>query len=169
MKAVTSDVSFPKMEHDVLDKWAKSETFEKSNEQRRSGPSATGKEFTFYDGPPFANGLPHYGHLLANTIKDTVPRYWNMRGYYVERRFGWDCHGVPVEFEIEKKHGIKGVADIMEMGVAKFNEECRESVTQYTKEWRKTVTRLGRWVDWDNQYHTMDKSFMESVRLPQER
>jgi isoleucyl-tRNA synthetase len=120
-------------------------------------------EFSFYDGPPFANGLPHYGHLLANTIKDTVPRYWIMRGYRVDRRFGWDCHGLPVEFEIEKREGLKGRPDIERMGIAAFNELCQSSVLHYTKEWQKTITRMGRWVDWDHQYRTLDRDFMESV------
>jgi len=158
MKAVASDVNFPQMEHELLAKWQTQGTFYQSLKQREGAP-----EFTFYDGPPFANGLPHYGHLLANTIKDTVPRYWTMRGYYVERRFGWDCHGVPVEYEIEKRDKLKGRSDILAMGVGKFNEECRASVQHYTKEWEQTITRLGRWVDWNNQYRTMDKSFMESV------
>ncbi len=158
MKAVASDVNFPQMEHELLAMWQTQGTFYQSVKQREGA-----SEFTFYDGPPFANGLPHYGHLLANTIKDTVPRYWTMRGYYVERRFGWDCHGVPVEYEIEKRDKLKGRADILAMGVAKFNEKCRASVQHYTKEWEQTITRLGRWVDWRNQYRTMDKSFMESV------
>lgn len=158
MKAVTPEVNLPQLEREVLAIWDEKKTFERSNERHKGK-----KEFTFYDGPPFANGLPHYGHLLANTIKDTVPRYWNMRGYYVERRFGWDCHGVPVEYEIEKREGIKGKADIMRIGVAQFNDMCRTSVTHYTGEWKKTITRLGRWVDWNNQYRTMDRSFMESV------
>ena len=158
MKAVTSDVNFPQMETELLAEWKERNTFASSINQRRGS-----KEFTFYDGPPFANGLPHYGHLLANTIKDTVPRYWTMRGYYVDRRFGWDCHGVPVEYEIEKRDNLKGRADILAMGVDKFNEACRASVQAYTVEWERTITRLGRWVDWQNQYRTMDKSFMESV------
>lgn len=158
MKPVGSDVNFPSMEREVLSGWESQKTFRASIDQRSKSP-----EFAFYDGPPFANGLPHYGHLLANTIKDTVPRYWTMRGFRVERRFGWDCHGLPVEYEIEKRDKLKGRKDILEMGVAKFNEECRASVLHYTKEWQKTITRLGRWVDWDNQYRTMDKSFMESV------
>ncbi|MBC7530304.1 MAG: isoleucine--tRNA ligase [Oligoflexus sp.] len=158
MKATGSNVNLPKMEEEVLDYWTKQKTFYKSNELRKGK-----KEFTFYDGPPFANGLPHYGHLLANTIKDTVPRYWNMRGFYVERRFGWDTHGVPVEFEVEKTLNLKGRQDILDLGVGKFNELCRESVLHYAEEWQKTISRLGRWVDWDNQYRTMDVSFMESV------
>lgn len=158
MEPVKSNVNLPDLEQSVLDFWNNNSTFEKSNEQRKGS-----KEFNFYDGPPFANGLPHYGHLLANTIKDTVPRYWNMRGYYVDRRFGWDTHGVPVEFEVEKNENLKGRQDIIDMGVATFNEKCRESVLHYAGEWQKTITRLGRWVDWDRQYRTMDPSFMESV------
>ncbi|MFW7378241.1 MAG: isoleucine--tRNA ligase [Oligoflexus sp.] len=158
MKAVDSNVNLPEVEQGILGFWEKNQTFYKSNEQRRSAP-----EFSFYDGPPFANGLPHYGHLLANTIKDTVPRYWNMRGYYVERRFGWDTHGVPVEFEIEKREKLKGRQDILNIGVDRFNEMCRESVLHYAGHWQKTITRLGRWVDWNNQYKTMDRTFMESV------
>ncbi len=158
MKAMSSNVNLPQMEEEILVFWGQQQIFEKSNAQRKGQ-----KEFAFYDGPPFANGLPHYGHLLANTIKDTVPRYWNMRGYYVERRFGWDTHGLPVEHEIVKTHELKGRQDILDMGVAKFNELCRSSVVHYAGEWRKTITRLGRWVDWNNQYRTMDKEFMESV------
>ena len=158
MRTVSSDVNFPALERETLDEWAVSKTFEKSNDQR-----ANAREFAFYDGPPFANGLPHYGHLLANTIKDTVPRYWVMRGFKVDRRFGWDCHGLPVEFEIEKRDGLKGRKDILALGIAEFNERCRASVQHYTAEWQKTITRLGRWVDWNNQYRTMDKTFMESV------
>ena len=158
MKATGSNVNLPQVEEEQLAFWEKEQIFYKSNAQRLGK-----KEFAFYDGPPFANGLPHYGHLLANTIKDTVPRYWNMRGYAVERRFGWDTHGVPVEYEIEKKHELKGRQDILDMGVARFNELCRESVLHYAGEWQKTIRRLGRWVDWNNQYRTMDKSFMESV------
>ncbi|MEY4632234.1 MAG: hypothetical protein RIQ81_2354 [Pseudomonadota bacterium] len=158
MKVAGSDVSFPQLEREVLAAWEKGQTFKASLDHRAKAP-----EFAFYDGPPFANGLPHYGHLLANTLKDTVPRYWTMRGFKVERRFGWDCHGLPVEYEIEKRDKLKGRTDILAMGVAKFNEECRSSVLHYAKEWEKTITRLGRWVDWKNQYRTMDKSFMESV------
>lgn len=158
MKAVTPEVNFPELERQVLAEWAAGGTFEASMRQRQGGRS-----FTFYDGPPFANGLPHYGHLLQSTIKDVVPRYWTMRGYYVERRFGWDCHGVPVEYEIEKREGLKGTGDILAMGIDKFNEACRSSVMHYADEWQKTITRLGRWVDWSNQYRTMDKNYMESV------
>lgn len=158
MKATGSNVNLPQMEEAILSYWEENKTFDQSNAQRKGK-----KEFAFYDGPPFANGLPHYGHLLANTIKDTVPRYWNMRGFFVERRFGWDTHGVPVEYEVEKTHNLKGRQDILDMGVERFNELCRTSVLHYAQEWQKTITRLGRWVDWDNQYRTMDLNFMESV------
>ena len=158
MKAIRPDVNLPEMERDILDFWRNSRIFDKQNEQRKDA-----KEFAFYDGPPFANGLPHYGHLLANTIKDIVPRYWIMRGYKVERKFGWDCHGVPVEYEIEKRDNLKGSGAIKELGIGEFNERCRASVLHYAKEWEKTITRIGRWVDWNNQYRTMDKNFMESV------
>lgn len=158
MKSVGSEINFKQLDESILAAWESGEIFKKQNEQRKSS-----KEFSFNDGPPFANGLPHYGHLLANTIKDVVPRYWVMKGYKVDRRFGWDCHGLPVEFEVEKQQELKGRPDIIKMGVDKFNELCRESVLHYTQEWRKTITRLGRWVDWDNQYRTMDLDFMESV------
>ncbi len=158
MKAVSPDVNFPSVEHELLLFWEQQGIFSAQNEKRKSE-----KEFAFYDGPPFANGLPHYGHLLANTIKDTVTRYWVMRGSFVDRRFGWDCHGVPVEYEIEKREKIKGRQDILKLGVSKFNEACRASALHYAAEWKKTITVLGRWVDWDNQYRTMDRNFMESV------
>ncbi|MCX6117491.1 MAG: isoleucine--tRNA ligase [Proteobacteria bacterium] len=158
MKAVKPEIDLPKMERDLLQRWSDRKIFEASNDLRRGG-----KEFAFYDGPPFANGLPHYGHLLANTIKDIVPRYWVMRGYYVNRRFGWDCHGVPVEYEIEKRDNLKGSGSIKSLGVGEFNERCRASVLHYANEWKGTITRLGRWVDWNDQYRTMDRSFMESV------
>ena len=158
VKIVTPQVQFEKLEKEVLADWEQENIFQKQDESRKEAPL-----YSFYDGPPFANGLPHYGHLLANTIKDTVPRYWIMRGFRVNRRFGWDCHGLPVEFEIEKKHKLKGKPDILKLGVDKFNESCRESVLHYVNEWKKTITRLGRWVKWDDQYRTMDLEFMESV------
>lgn len=158
LKQYPTQLDLAALEAEVLKKWQSEDTFHRSNEQR-----SRDKSFSFYDGPPFANGLPHYGHLLANTIKDTVPRFWNMCGYYVERRFGWDCHGLPVEFEVEKREGLKGRTDILELGVDKFNEMCRESVQHYTTEWQRVITKLGRWVDWENQYRTMDPEFMESV------
>ena len=158
MKAVTPSVSFKELEESILKDWDLNQIFEKQNFARKDA-----KEFAFYDGPPFANGLPHYGHLLANTIKDTVPRYWIMRGFKVDRRFGWDCHGLPVEFEIEKREKLKGRPDILKMGIEKFNETCRDSVLEYTSEWQKIIVRLGRWVDWNQQYRTMDPSYMSSV------
>ena len=153
-----SKESFPEREERVLEFWQKKKIFEKSVDQRREC-----KVFSFYDGPPFATGLPHYGHLLTGTLKDVVPRYKAMQGYYVPRRFGWDCHGLPVENEIEKAKELSGTAAIEEFGVAKFNEECRGIVLRYTSEWQRTVNRMGRWVSFENTYHTMDLSFMESV------
>ena len=158
MKAIRPDVNLSEMEREVLASWKTNQIFTKQNDRRKNA-----KEFAFYDGPPFANGLPHYGHLLANTIKDIVPRYWIMRGFKVERKFGWDCHGVPVEYEIEKRDNLKGSGAIKEIGIGEFNERCRASVLHYAKEWEKTITRIGRWVDWSNQYRTMDMSFMETV------
>jgi len=143
---------------EVLKFWASERIFERSLEQRKDAP-----EYVFYDGPPFATGLPHYGHLLAGTIKDIVPRYQTMRGHYVKRRFGWDCHGLPVEYEVEQDLKISGKRDIETMGVDVFNERCRSIVLRYTREWREVVTRLGRWVDFDHDYKTMDPSFMESI------
>src|SRR3989338_2152946 len=137
-----SEIDFPRMEEAVLAAWYREDLFAQQNAWRKEAP-----EFSFYDGPPFANGLPHYGHLLATTTKDTVPRYWIMRGYQVDRIFGWDCHGLPVEFEIEKREGLKGRPDIQRIGISTFNEMCRESVMHYTQEWQKTITRMGRWVD----------------------
>jgi isoleucyl-tRNA synthetase len=145
-------------EEQILDFWQKEDIFEKSVKNRESNPY-----FSFYDGPPFATGLPHYGHLLAGTIKDVVPRYKTMKGYYVPRRFGWDCHGLPVENEIEKSFELSGADSIEAFGIAKFNEECRSIVLRYTEEWKKTVNRMGRWVDFKKTYKTMDLSFMESV------
>ncbi len=150
--------SFPKREERVLKLWKEMGVFKKSVEERRDRPL-----FAFYDGPPFATGLPHYGHLLAGTIKDAVPRYKTMKGFCVPRRFGWDCHGLPVENEIEKGKELSGAAAIESFGIANFNEECRSIVLRYSEEWKKTVDRMGRWVDFDQTYRTMDLSFMESV------
>ena len=150
--------SFPDMEERIQTLWVKDNSFKKSVQARPAD-----KTFIFNDGPPFATGLPHYGHLLAGTIKDIVPRYWTMKGYRVERRFGWDCHGLPIENLIQDKLNLKTVRDIHAFGVDKFNEACRDSVLTYTAEWRKTVGRMGRWVDFDNEYKTMDLTFMESV------
>ena len=155
---VSSDASFADDEHQVLALWDKVRAFSRSVEEK-----SRDKSFIFYDGPPFATGLPHYGHLVASTLKDIVPRYWTMRGYRVERRFGWDTHGLPIEMDVEKRLGLSGPSSIREYGVDKFNEECRAGVLRYVDEWRKTVTRVGRWVDFDNDYKTMDLSFMESV------
>ncbi|MEM7392380.1 MAG: class I tRNA ligase family protein, partial [Verrucomicrobiota bacterium] len=146
------------MEEEVLQFWDEHETFEKSVEQRKGS-----EEFVFYDGPPFATGLPHYGHLLAGTIKDIVPRYQTMRGKYVERRFGWDCHGLPIEALAQEALDLAGATAIKECGVDVFNEKCRSMVLTYVEEWRKTVTRMGRWVDFDNDYKTMDVTFMETI------
>ena len=153
-----NNISFPVAEREVLKRWEERDVFQRSIEQRSEA-----KSYSFYDGPPFATGMPHYGHLLVGTIKDVVARYWTMRGYRVERRFGWDCHGLPVEFEVEKQLGLNGRADIEEYGVDRFNETCRSIVLRYANEWRAIVTRMGRWVDFDNDYKTMDVSFMESV------
>ncbi|HVO38575.1 MAG TPA: isoleucine--tRNA ligase [Spirochaetia bacterium] len=157
-KPVDPKVSFPRMEERVLDFWEKEKIFEKSIMQREGR-----EEYVFYDGPPFATGLPHFGHFVPSTVKDVIPRYQTMKGYKVERRFGWDCHGLPVEYEMEKELHISGKRQIEEYGVAKFNEACRSIVLRYTREWRKVITRLGRWVDFDNDYKTMDPDYMESI------
>ena len=149
---------FPALEADVLDYWDSDDTFRASVARRDGAP-----EYVFYDGPPFANGLPHYGHLLTGYVKDIVPRYRTMRGYKVERRFGWDTHGLPAELEVQRQLGISDKAQIEEMGIEKFNEACRASVLKYTNEWRAYVTRQARWVDFDNDYKTLDPTFMESV------
>lgn len=150
--------SFPHREERVLDFWKSHKIFEKSLDYRKDAPL-----FSFYDGPPFATGLPHYGHILAGTIKDVVPRYKTMKGFYVPRRFGWDCHGLPVENEIEKAKELSGASAIETFGIAAFNEECRSIVLRYVAEWKSTVDRMGRWVSFEDTYHTMDPSFMESV------
>ena len=150
---------FAKMEEEILSFWQQNNIFERSVLERKEN-----KRFFFYDGPPFATGLPHYGHILAGTIKDVIPRYQTMLGKKVERRFGWDCHGLPVEFEAEKELGFtQGRQEIEKMGIAKFNEYCRSIVLRYTQEWEKSVTRMGRWADLKNAYKTMDLDFMESI------
>lgn len=158
MKKVDVRQSLPKMEEDVLKYWEENKTFEKSVSNREGAPL-----YSFYDGPPFATGLPHYGHLVASALKDAVPRYWTMRGFQVERRWGWDCHGLPIENIAEKALGVKRKKDIEEMGVEKFNEFCRSTVLEYTEDWKKVTMRFGRWADRDNAYKTMDKDYMESV------
>ena len=157
-KPVSNKVQFPRMEEDVLAYWASADVFRKSLDRNR------GRErYTFYDGPPFATGLPHYGHLLAGTIKDIVPRYQTMRGKYVERRFGWDTHGLPIEALAQDALGVAGAPEIKALGVDVFNEKCRSMVLKYVSEWRKTVTRMGRWVDFDHDYKTMQPEFMETI------
>ncbi len=156
---VPQQPDFPAIEKRVLESWRRDRTFERSVEARPEGPT----EFVFYDGPPFANGLPHFGHLLTGYVKDIVPRYQTLRGRRVERRFGWDCHGLPAEMEAEKELGVSGRAAIQEYGIERFNDYCRGSVLRYTEEWQHYVTRQARWVDFKNDYKTMDLSYMESV------
>ncbi|PGH09391.1 isoleucine-tRNA ligase [Helicocarpus griseus UAMH5409] len=151
-------VDFPKEEEAVLKRWKEINAFERQVELSKGQTP-----YTFYDGPPFATGLPHYGHLLASTIKDIIPRYWSMKGRYVERRFGWDTHGVPIEYEIDKTLGMSGSEAVQKLGLEKYNAECRAIVMRFAAEWRQTIDRLGRWIDFDNDYKTMDTSFMESL------
>lgn len=153
-----SSFSFVEMEHDILRFWAEEDVF-----QRTLANTRDKKPYIFYDGPPFATGLPHHGHIVASTIKDIVPRYWTMKGRYVMRRFGWDCHGLPIEHEIDKQLNMSAQQAVAELGVAGYNDQCRSIVQRYVAEWRSTITRLGRWVDFDNDYKTMDASYMESV------
>jgi isoleucyl-tRNA synthetase len=160
--SVPSSPRFPAIEEAVLRYWDGDDTFRASVEQRDPGENGD-NEFVFYDGPPFANGLPHYGHLLTGYVKDLIPRYRTMRGQRVERRFGWDTHGLPAELEAMRLNGIKTTDEILELGIEKFNAACRESVLKYTGEWRDYVTRQARWVDFDNDYKTMNPEFMESV------
>ncbi|KAF1813729.1 isoleucyl-tRNA synthetase [Eremomyces bilateralis CBS 781.70] len=150
-------INFPKEEERILAFWREISAF-----QRQVELSKGQTPYTFYDGPPFATGLPHYGHLLASTIKDIIPRYWTMKGHYVERRFGWDTHGVPIEHEIDKKLGISGRDAVMKFGIENYNAECKAIVMRLSTEWRQTIDRLGRWVDFDNDYKTMDNTYMES-------
>ena len=157
-----SQPSFPALEEEILAYWDADKTFMASVEARPSGEHGS-NEFVFYDGPPFANGLPHYGHLLTGYVKDVIPRYQTMLGRRVERRFGWDCHGLPAEFEAEKQLGISHKNEIEEMGVAAFNDACRTSVLRYTDEWEAYVTRQARWVDFAHDYKTLDLDYMESV------
>jgi isoleucyl-tRNA synthetase len=157
-RRVESQINLPKLEEAILGLWQRLDAFQESNRRRTSKAP-----FVFYDGPPFATGTPHYGHLLAGTIKDIIPRYWNMRGHPVERRFGWDCHGLPIENLAQKSLNLNGTPEIRALGIDKFNEQCRSMVQQYVADWRRTVTRMGRWVDFDRDYKTMDRDFMESV------
>ena len=154
--------NFPAIETETLKFWQEDNTFAASVEQHPTTGDAS-NEFVFYDGPPFANGLPHYGHLLTGFVKDAVPRYQTMRGKRVERRFGWDCHGLPAEAEAERQLGISGTQAITDYGIDKFNDYCKVSVLQYTADWERYVTRQARWVDFTNDYKTLDTSYMESV------
>jgi len=156
--AVAKDPDFPAQEAKILELWSRIDAFSRSVSRRDEQRS-----FSFYDGPPFATGLPHYGHLVPSTIKDVVPRYWTMRGYRVERRFGWDTHGLPIEMLMEKQLELTGPSEVRAYGVDKFNEACRANVLTYVDEWRRIIGRLGRWIDFDDDYKTMDLSFMESV------
>ena len=159
---IQAKADFPALEQEILDYWKKDETFKKSVALRDAGEKGS-NEYVFYDGPPFANGLPHYGHLVTGYVKDIIPRYQTMRGRRVDRRFGWDCHGLPAEMDTEKFLGISGRAAISEFGIGKFNETCRQRVLMYTNEWEQTVTRQARWVAFDNDYKTMDLPYMESI------
>jgi isoleucyl-tRNA synthetase len=155
--------SFPSIEKEILEHWRRERVFEASVANRPRVVVGKSNEFVFYDGPPFANGLPHYGHLVTGFVKDLVPRYQTMRGRHVERRFGWDCHGLPAELEVEKETGVSGRNAILEWGIANFNAACRTSVQRFTKEWEWYVTREARWVSFENDYKTMDLFYMESV------
>ncbi len=152
------EFSLPKMEENILKFWEEQDIFNQSISQ-----SADSKPYIFYDGPPFATGLPHHGHLLASTIKDIIPRYQTMNGRYVIRRFGWDCHGLPIEHEINKALKMSAHEAVQQLGIDGYNRECRNIVMRYSEQWRQTITRLGRWVDFDFDYKTMDAPFMESV------
>lgn len=157
-KKVDPQLNLPKVEEEILKFWDENKTFEKSLEIRKDAP-----RYTFYDGPPFATGTPHYGHIPSSLMKDVIPRYWTMKGKLVERKWGWDCHGLPIENIAEKELGIKTKKQIEEMGVDKFNEFCRSKVLGYVDEWKKVIRRMGRWADMDNAYKTMDLDYMESV------
>jgi isoleucyl-tRNA synthetase len=153
---------FPKVETDVIARWNEIGAFTKSVEQRDAGTNGS-NEYVFYDGPPFANGLPHYGHLLTSYVKDLVPRYMTMRGKRVERRFGWDTHGMPAEVAAEKELGVSGHSEIKAFGIQAFNDACRSSVLQFTEDWEEYINRAARWVDFENDYKTLDLPYMESV------
>ncbi|XP_059056170.1 isoleucine--tRNA ligase, cytoplasmic [Achroia grisella] len=158
IERVPENIDFPKEEEKVLKFWKDIDAFQTSLKQSKNKP-----RYSFYDGPPFATGLPHYGHILAGTIKDVVTRYAHQQGYHVERRFGWDCHGLPVEFEIDKTLGIRGPEDVEKMGIDKYNAKCREIVMKYSNEWEMVITRMGRWIDFKNDYKTLYPWFMESI------
>src|SRR3989338_7731410 len=148
-----------KNELEILKFWQDNKIFERSVSERSEK-----KPYVFYDGPPFATGLPHYGHILGSVIKDLIPRYQTMKGYRVRRRWGWDCHGLPIENLVEKELEVSGKKQIEEkLGVEKFNDTCRSKVLLYTREWKKMVDRIGRWVEFDNSYKTMDSTYVESI------
>lgn len=153
-----TNFSFPNMETSILSFWQNANTFQKSLEKTKDNPN-----YIFYDGPPFATGLPHFGNLLAQTLKDIIPRYQTMQGHYVERRFGWDCHGLPIEHEINKQLNLDAHQALEQLGIKAYNETCRGIVQKYAPQWQKTVERMGRWVDFEHDYKTMDLNFMESV------
>lgn len=154
----SENFSFVEAEHAILEFWEKSSVFQKSLQQ-----TSNSEPYIFYDGPPFATGLPHHGNLVGSILKDIVPRYFTMKGFHVERRFGWDCHGLPIEYEIDKKLGMSSSEAVSRLGIKGYNDECRKIVQRYTAEWEKTITRVGRWVDFKNDYKTMDPWYMESV------
>jgi len=154
--------AWPELEQRVLDSWEREGTFQKSIDQRPTGENGS-NEFVFYDGPPFANGLPHHGHLVTGYIKDIIPRYQTLRGRRVERRFGWDCHGLPVEMLAEKELGVAGHKAISEYGMDRFNEYCMSSVFRFAGEWQRYVKRSARWVDFENDYKTLELPYMESI------
>ncbi|KAM9374414.1 isoleucine--tRNA ligase, cytoplasmic isoform 10-T10 [Phaethornis superciliosus] len=158
VQQVPENINFPNEEEKILELWKKLDCFQECLKQSKNRP-----RFNFYDGPPFATGLPHYGHILAGTIKDIVTRFAHQSGFHVDRRFGWDCHGLPVEYEIDKTLGIKGPEDVAKMGIEEYNNQCRGIVMRYAKEWEFNVTRLGRWIDFKNDYKTLYPEFMESV------
>ncbi|EKE18565.1 MAG: hypothetical protein ACD_9C00293G0001, partial [uncultured bacterium] len=157
-KKVDPKQSLPEMEKEILKFWSENKIFEKSLEIRKES-----QDYTFYDGPPFATGTPHYGHLVGSAMKDVVPRYWTMRGFHVERKWGWDCHGLPIENIVEKELGSKAKSEIEKLGVEKFNDLCRSKVLEYVDEWKVVINRMGRWADMENAYKTMDLPYMESV------
>lgn len=154
----TENFSFVETEKEILKFWQENQVFEKSLEKTKDNAP-----YIFYDGPPFATGLPHHGHLVASTLKDIIPRYFTMKGRYVSRRWGWDCHGLPIEQQIDKKFGMSANDYVEQNGIKAYCDACRDIVLTYTSQWEKTVKRMGRWVDFENDYKTMDKSFMESV------
>ncbi|MFL2504161.1 MAG: isoleucine--tRNA ligase [Candidatus Azotimanducaceae bacterium] len=158
IKPSDENFNFVDAEHNLLKFWNEKNIFKKSLEKNPSSDP-----YIFYDGPPFATGLPHHGHLVGSILKDVVPRYWTMKGKFVQRRFGWDCHGLPIEHEIDKSLGMSSSEAVKQLGVKGYNDECRKIVQRYTAQWQKTIERIGRWVDFDNDYKTMDPWYMESV------